>query len=423
MMRSLDSVSRADVGTLMAWLGLLILGLAAVYSCTVEFRELDHVVPSTVSRAVFHGQLLWVGVGILAAMFAVAIPYRHFDTLAYVAYAVSILLLVLVLVVGKEIGGGRRWLILGGLSLQPSELAKVALVMALARFLASNRKRGPWVLVFGTAAFVTPIFLLVVQQPDLGTALVFPALALPMLFWCGVRASFLFALASPILSAVVMFYSTRVMEVTWPWVLYVLLLLVVLYFSRLYLLPSVALAFMNILTGLAIPLVWERLKPYQQARILTFFDPSDSDRLSYGYQTFQSKVAIGSGGLTGRGFLEGSQKGLAFLPERHTDFIFSVVGEELGLLGALVVLGVFYFLIVRAFRTAVVVRRSFGSLLAVGVGAYFAFQVIVNVAITVGLLPVTGLPLPFFSKGGSSMLVSCLMVGLLLNVSARWSDV
>lgn len=423
MTRILDNVSRADVGALVTWLLLMTLGLAAVYSCTVEFRELDRVIPSSVSPAVFYGQLLWVGVGILAALIAVAIPFRHFDTLAYVSYAATLLLLVMVLLLGREIGGGRRWLALGGLTLQPSELAKVALVLALARFLASHRKRSPWVLVAGTVALVLPPFLLVVRQPDLGTALVFPALALPMLFWAGVRASFLFALASPVLSAAVMFYSDRVMGITWPWVIYVLGLLVVLYFSRLYLLPSITLAFMNIATGLAIPLVWERLQAYQRARILTFFNPSDSDRLHYGYQTFQSKVAIGSGGLTGRGFLEGSQKGLAFLPERHTDFIFSVVGEELGLIGALLILGLFYFLILRAFRTAVVVRRSFGRLLAVGVGAYFAFQVLVNVSITVGLLPVTGLPLPFFSKGGSSMLVSCLMVGLLLNVSARWSDV
>ncbi len=414
---------RSDGWAIGAWLLLMAIGLAAVFSCTVDFSALDQVVPSTVARSVFEGQLLWVGVGILAALACAAIPYRHFDTLAYTSYALSLALILLVLVLGREVGGGRRWLIVGGLSLQPSELAKVGLVLALARFLASHGKRGPTFLVTGAFAILAPAFLLVAQQPDLGTALVFPAIAIPMLFWAGVRMSFLFALASPAFSALVMFYSDRVVDVIWPWVIYVLVLLVVLYYLRLYLLPSIGLAFANIMTGLAIPLVWEKLQPYQQARILTFFNPSDADRLNYGYQTFQSKVAIGSGGLFGKGFLAGTQKGLAFLPERHTDFIFSVVGEEFGLIGAILILGLFYVVIWRALRVATVVRRPFGSLVAVGVASYFAFQVLVNVSITVGLLPVTGLPLPFFSKGGSSMLVSCLMMGLLFNVSARWSDV
>ena len=179
----------------------------------------------------------------------------------------------------------------------------------------------------------------------------------------------------------------------------------------------------NVVVGLAVPLVWARLKLYQQARILSFFDPTDSDRMNYGYQTFQSKVAIGSGGFLGKGYLHGSQKGLAFLPERHTDFIFSVIGEEFGLIGVWAVLGLFMLLIARSLRAARISRRSFGAMLAVGVASYFCFQVLVNIAITVGLLPVTGLPLPLLSKGGSSMLVSCMMVGLVLNVSARWSEV
>jgi rod shape determining protein RodA len=425
MTRWTNVVLRADIGVLGAWLLLVGLGLSALYSCTVDFHAVDQVVPSTVARSVFLGQLLWVGIAILAAFVCAIVPYRHYDTLAYVAYAAAIALLLMVLFFGREIGGGRRWLAVGGLTLQPSELAKIALVLTLARFLATYRQRGSWFLVTGSVAFLAPLFLLVAQQPDLGTALVFPAIAVPMLFWAGVRLSFLFALASPVVSALVMFYSDRVLglEAVWPWSIYILILLVLLYFLRLYLLPSIALAAANILTGLAIPLVWDKLHPYQQARILTFFNPTDSDRLNYGYQAFQSKVAIGSGGLLGKGFLEGTQKGLAFLPERHTDFIFSVVGEELGLVGAWIVLALFYFIIWRAVRTAVIVRRPFGSLLLVGVASYFAFQVLVNVSITVGLLPVTGLPLPFFSKGGSSMLASCLMIGLFFNVSSRWSDV
>ena len=268
-----------------------------------------------------------------------------------------------------------------------------------------------------------PLFLLVVREPDLGTALVYPALAVPMLFWAGVPARLLLALVSPFLSAGVMFLGQQALGGVWPWVSYVIVLAIVLYFARLYIVQNLLLMGTNIVTGLAIPLVWEKLKPYQQARIVAFFSSDDSDRLGYGYQTFQSQVAIGSGGLLGKGYLDGSQKGLAFLPERHTDFIFSVIGEELGMLGAVAVLSLFLLLIVRSLRVAEISKRPFGSLLAVGVASYFCFQALVNIAITLGLLPVTGLPLPLLSKGGSSMLVSCVMVGLLLNVSARWSEV
>ena len=366
-----------------------------------------------------------MGLGLLAAVACALVPFRHYDTMAYVAYAASILMLLMVLVFGKEIGGGRRWLSIAGLTVQPSEFAKLGLMLALARFLASNRARSPMLLVIGAAAFVFPVFVLVLQQPDLGTAIVYPALAIPMLFWAGVRLGFLIAMASPVISALVMFYSSRILDSSalWPWVAYILIVLGLLYYLRLYLLPSMLLAVSNILTGLSIPLVFDRLQPYQQQRILSFFDASDANRLNYGYQTFQSKVAIGSGGLLGKGFLAGTQKGLAFLPERHTDFIFSVIGEEFGLWGAWLTLALFYILLWRCFRAAIVVRRPFGSLLLIGVASYFAFQVLVNVSITVGLLPVTGLPLPFFSKGGSSMLASCLMIGLYFNVSARWSEV
>jgi rod shape determining protein RodA len=419
----LGVLSRVDAPAFLAWVLLVLIGLAAVFSCTVDYQAVDEIVPSTVPRAVFNGQFVWAILGALVMLVTVLIPYRYFENLAWPAYAISLVLLVLVLIVGAEAGGGRRWLSFGGLSVQPSELAKVAFVFALARFLSGRSSRSPMVLVLGAACLMLPPAVLVAREPDLGTSLVFVALTVPMLFFAGVPARLLFALATPALSALVMFFSQQVLEAVWPWVLYVIVLMGVLYFSRLYVLQSLVLMGANVVVGLAVPLVWARLKLYQQARILSFFDPTDSDRLNYGYQTFQSKVAIGSGGALGKGYLEGSQKGLAFLPERHTDFIFSVIGEEFGLWGVWIVLGLFLLLIARALRAAEISRRSFGSMLAVGVASYFCFQVLVNIAITVGLLPVTGLPLPLLSKGGSSMLVSCMMVGLMLNVSARWSEV
>lgn len=423
MGRLLNVLVRADALTLIAWAGLVAIGLAAVYSCTVDFQSSAEIVPSTVSRAVFQSQLTWVAIGATIAVLCLLVPYRHFEALAYLAYAVAVVLLVAVLIVGDEAGGGRRWLGFGGFSFQPSEVAKVAFILALGRFLAGRGAKSPMMLVGGAVALAMPLFLLVVREPDLGTSLVFPAIAVPMLFWAGVPARLLLALVSPVLSAVVMFTGQQTLGGVWPWVLYVIALLALLYFMRLYIVQNLLLVGSNLVTGLAIPLVWEKLQPYQQARILTFFSPSESDRLGYGYQTFQSQVAIGSGGLFGKGYLDGSQKGLAFLPERHTDFIFSVIGEELGLFGAVVVLSLFLLLIVRALRVAEISKRPFGGMIAVGVASYFAFQALVNIAITVGLLPVTGLPLPLLSKGGSSMLVSCVMLGLLLNVSARWSEV
>jgi rod shape determining protein RodA len=419
----LAMLMRVDLPAFLAWAGLVIFGLAAVYSCTVDYQAAGEVVASTVPRAVYHGQLVWALLGGMIMLLTLLVPYRYFETFAYLFYALSLVLLVLVLLVGAEAGGGRRWLAVGGLSVQPSELAKIAFVFALARFLSARANRSPLILVLGAVLITLPPAILVAREPDLGTSMVFVALTVPMLFFAGVPARLLFALVSPAISALVMFSSQQVLEAVWPWVFYVIGLMAVLYISRLYIMQSLILMGTNVVVGLAVPLVWDRLKLYQQARILSFFDPTESDRLNYGYQTFQSKVAIGSGGLLGKGYLHGSQKGLAFLPERHTDFIFSVIGEEFGLLGVWAVLGLFLLLIARSLRAAGISRRSFGAMLAVGVASYFCFQVFVNIAITVGLLPVTGLPLPLLSKGGSSMLVSCMMVGLMLNVSARWSEV
>ena len=172
------------------------------------------------------------------------------------------------------------------------------------------------------------------------------------------------------------------------------------------------------MTAIGIPFIWEHLKEYQQDRILTFFDPTQ-DAFGSGYQVIQSRVAIGSGGFFGTKYLEGTQKGLAFLPERHTDFIFSVVGEELGLIGAYLLLLLFLVIILKGINYATISRRPFPGFIAIGVTTYFVFHVTVNVAITTGLLPVTGLPLPLISYGGSNLLISSFLLGLLMNVSAR----
>jgi rod shape determining protein RodA len=239
-----------------------------------------------------------------------------------------------------------------------------------------------------------------------------------MVFWYGFPSILLLGAGSAAFSAVIMFYSESVAEQARPWGVYILMILVVLYFVRLSIFSKVVLLAVNVGFGIGIPFFWDKLKGYQQERILTFFDPS-RDAFGSGYQAIQSKVAIGSGGLFGTHYLKGTQKGLAFLPERHTDFIFSVVGEELGFFGATALLGLFLVILLRGIDHAGNARRPFGRFVAVGVVTYFTFHVVVNVAITTGLLPVTGLPLPLISYGGSNLLISSLLLGLLLNVSSR----
>ena len=328
-------------------------------------------------------------------------------------------LLALILLVGPVIGGAKRWLVIGPIHLQPSELAKVTFILVTANILGQAVEEGRGlVAAFGSFLVMIVPMALVLREPDLGTSLVFVAVWVGMVFWYGFPSILLLGAGSAAFSAVIMFYSESVAKDALPWGLYILIILVVLYFVRLSIFSKVVLLAVNVGFGIGIPFFWDKLKVYQQERILTFFDPG-RDAFGSGYQAIQSKVAIGSGGLFGTHYLKGTQKGLAFLPERHTDFIFSVVGEELGFFGAVVLLGLFLVILLRGINHAGNARRPFGRFVAVGVVTYFTFHVVVNVAITTGLLPVTGLPLPLISYGGSNLLISSLMLGLLLNVSSR----
>jgi rod shape determining protein RodA len=198
-------------------------------------------------------------------------------------------------------------------------------------------------------------------------------------------------------------------------------LALVLYKSKLRLYPMILVVAVNLAVGIVTPQVWNHLEPYQRQRITTFLDPN-ADPYGAGYQIIQSKIAIGSGGVTGKGFLHGTQKGLEFLPEQHTDFIFSVVGEETGFLGAGFVTVLYMTLILRGVRVAQRARNRFGSLMAIGLTSIFLYHVLVNICMTVGLAPVTGLPLPLLSYGGTSLLTSFLQVGLIQNVAMRWRE-
>jgi len=307
----------------------------------------------------------------------------------------------------------KGWLSIGGIKLgQPAELAKVATTLMLARVLAAQRETPRSLLDLWRPLVVVGIpWLLVMAQPDLGTGIVFIAICFAMLFWSGVPWPLLLMLASPGISLVLAF-STGI------WGAWFLILVALVLWSRTYLREGVALLLTNVAMGVVAPLLWDKLKPYQQRRLLVFLDPSADPKAS-GYQITQSKVAIGSGGLFGKGFTLGSQKRLAFLPERHTDFIFSVVGEELGFIGVTIALSLFLALFLRSTRVATRANDAFPSLVAFGLVSAWFVHVIVNVGMTLNLMPVTGIPLPFFSYGGSFLLVCWTAVGIMLRISSE----
>ena len=259
--------------------------------------------------------------------------------------------------------------------------------------------------------FLVP-FVLVLLQPNLSTALSFVAMTAMMLFFAGLTVRDLFFLVSPLLSVILTFNN-------YAWAALFLVLVAVMWRTRASLRSAAFWLTANIASGYAAIFVWNRiLFPHQRERILTFVDPQ-MDPQGAGYQVLQSKVAIGSGGFFGKGYLNGTQTNLSFLPEEHTDFIFSVIGEQFGFLGCLVVVGLFFLLIRRILAVAAETRSRFTSLVAVGLAGVFSFHVIVNISMTMGMMPVTGLPLPFLSYGGS-FLISCLiMLGLLVNLRAH----
>jgi len=385
---------------------LTAIGALLIYSA-------QHDMPDPKDQLLWSRQLLWWIVALGGFVLAAWLPLRLHDVFAYV-YLIAIGL-VLMTLLWLGVGTSRLWISLGPAYLQPSEPAKLALLFALSRYLAYlKRPVFGWRPLLLLAVIVVPIWFLVIKQPDLGTSLVFWALVLVMLYWAGMPPLSLFFLVSPLISLVLAF--------NWiTWIIYIIILLAALYVTRPRLLMSVGVVTVNVLFGIVTPILWNKFLPYQKMRILVFLDPG-SDPQRAGYQIIQSKVAIGSGGLWGRGYLHGTQTGLHFLPEKHTDFIFSVCGEEFGFWGAMIVLILFGLLLWRMIDTGYRARNAFGRFLAIGAAGVVAFQLLVNVGMTVGLMPVTGLPLPFVSYGGSSLVLFWFLTGLVVNIRRHWQE-
>jgi rod shape determining protein RodA len=316
-------------------------------------------------------QLTWLAAGCVGMLAALLFDYRRIERSAYIIYVVMVLAVLAVPLFGRVGGGSRRWLTFGPVSIQPSEFMKLGMVIALARYF--SRTSG---VRLGLRDAMLPLVMMAVPaaavlvQPDLGSASMIGIVSITMLIMGGVRLRWFALLASPIV--------------------------------------------------VAAPLLWGHLKVYQQQRILTFINP-DLDPLGAGYHVTQSKIAVGSGMLWGKGFLQGTQNHLNFLPEQHTDFIFSVFAEEWGFIGAVTLVALYLALVMRGIVIAGRARDRFGMLMALGITSTIFWSAVINVSMTTGLMPVVGIPLPFFSYGGSSLLCLLVGIGLMMNLSMRRS--
>jgi len=362
--RIITARGRMDRVLLLGAVLIALLGIVFVYSATWDRADGENIPSALVVK-----QSMWVLVGLVFLFMTSRADYLKMLDFAYLAYALNLAALVFLLLFGGERYGARRWIDLGPFSVQPSEFVKITVILALAAFLGERRERiGTLKNYIGAVILVMPAVLLIFLQPDLGTALVILPILLVMLFICGESAR--------------------------------------------YILSTIALGF------LSLPILWSFLKDYQKTRLMVFLNP-DLDPLGAGYTIIQSKIAIGSGGIFGKGWLSGTQSYLEFLPERHTDFIFSVIGEEWGFIGALILIGLYALVIARGIRIISSAEDIYGKAIASGVVTLIAFQVFVNISMTIGLMPVVGLPLPAISYGGSNTIASLISVGFLLSISRR----
>jgi rod shape determining protein RodA len=384
--------------------------LLAVYGLLVLFSAGQTDVPSAAAH-IWERQLLWLTLGLVAAALVQRVSPRLLEWSAPALYAAGLLVLLVTLAAGTGAGtaaSSKSWISIGGHRLgQPSEFVKLVVVLMLARYLA-GRREPPATL----RELVVPVLIvavpaaLVAMQPDLGSALVFAGILFAMLYWAGVKVSNLVLLASPVLSLLLAFEW-------WSWGAWIFLVGGLLVLWRPYVWEGLAVLAANVGTGIVARPLWERLATYQQNRFLSFLNP-ELDARATGWHIIQSKIAIGSGGWLGQGYTQGTQKRLAFLPAQHTDFVFSVVGEELGFVGVVVALVLFFALLAAIIRIARRAPEPFGSLVAFGVVGLLFTHIFENVGMTANVMPITGIPLPFFSYGGS-FLLACLVAAGLVN--------
>jgi rod shape determining protein RodA len=414
-----------DVALVAVAMALWVFGVLLVFSAT-HIYDSGPLVHST------RNQIIWIAMGMVIILVVTSIPTRFYFSFAYVMFGASLLLLLYGVFTGVISKGAERWVSIAGLRVQPSEFAKIGLLLALARHFSTQSislDRLPSFVLPGAMILVP--FALILKQPDLGTALILGLMAVPMLYWAGLSLLELFFLASPLISLalsaipLILAFTFKTQGGIWeaiPWGIFFVVLCGVLYVTRPRMLILVGVVAINLFTAGITTVAWNGvLQDYQKKRILSFINPQ-MDPAGAGYQVIQSRVAIGSGSVMGKGYLQGTQTRLSFLPEQHTDFIFSVLGEQFGLFGCTAILLLFLFLIIRGYTTTQVVRNRFTNLVVVGSVSLLAFHVFINVSMTLGMMPVVGVPLPFLSYGGSFTLTIAILLGFLLNAKYSKQD-
>lgn len=397
-------VDVVDFPTILAMISLIAIGLISIYSATYDVEM----------SKFFIKQSIFAGVGLVAMVSMIFMP-QHWLRLATPAlYGIGIILLILVLFIGLKINGQRCWISLGGFQFQPSEFAKISTLLMVGKYMESKGVNIKNIRDLGILCGIVLLpAILVLLEKDTGTTSVFMAMLVGVILWCGGDLFLLFVLAViPIIGITSMYSSLYQNKIP----LYVLLALVsagVLALRRSVVITAGAIIFFVVL-GFSVGSAFYVLPAHQQDRIQTFFEPEKNPK-EEGYHVLQSMMAIGSGGITGKGFMQGTLTQLRYIPEQWTDFIFDVPGEEFGFIGSVTVLGLLTFLILRILRLARIAREEFASTIAFGLATILLYHTIVNIGMTIGVFPVMGIPLPFLSSGGTALIANMTIVGILLN--------
>jgi rod shape determining protein RodA len=390
-----------DFGIIISSLALIAIGLTAIYSST-----LNH----PVAGGNFERQLVWGIAGLLVFFIVYSIPTNSFKLISVPAYLISLLLLIIVLFAGRKISGAKSWLDIGPFGFQPSELGKIGTILAMSAYLSrKNTDIDSFKDVFIALSIGFIPVVLILLEPDMGSSFVYFGLILTIIFWKGISLFGLFIVLSPGVVALSALFGTLY------FIGALVFILAGLFYFKKDLIFSGSIFALNLGAGFFADYVHSALSPHQQKRIASFLDPM-ADPLGAGYNSIQAKVAIGSGGLFGKGFLAGNQTQLQYIPEQWTDFIFCVVGEEFGFIGTIITLIFFFYLFMRILKIASNTKDEFLSLVSIGVLAVFFIHLMINIGMAVGIMPVIGIPLPFVSYGGTSLMVNMFMLGIIANI-------
>ncbi len=396
-------VDAFDVATFLMAVSLIAVGLVSIYSATFDAD----------SSAYFTRQAVYAGVGLAGMIMMMFVSERMLFNMAYVLYGFSIVLLLMLKVLGVSGGGAKSWLYIGSFGFQPSEVAKLGTLLALARFISMSHVNLRTIRDLGIAAGIVALPLLfVLLEPDPGSGSVFMMMFIGVVLWAGADLFVIFSVVAPVVVLLSAFFGDTAYYVTAS-----VAVLAALLFRRRIVVTALVIA-LCVGAGLVKDVIFEALPPHQQRRIEVLLNP-DADPLGAGYHVIQSKIAVGSGGLTGKGFLQGTQTQLRYIPEQRTDFIYCVPTEEFGFIGGSLVLGLLAALILRAISVAQFVRERFQSVIVIGIAVIWLYHTTVNIGMALGLMPVMGIPLPFLSAGGTALIMNMLMVGIILNFYRR----